>query len=169
MPGRFSTITVCFQRSVSLSATERARMSVMLPAEKGTTRVTLRLGKAAASDGACAQAPVTMPAAAATAATHLKRVLRSIDILPFSSLWGCRRGQRHGEQDARRAVAAVRHGARLTRGDAARIPGTERHLVGAVRDRHLAVENDVELLDGRRVQRRAAARQDVRQAEPEHV
>lgn len=44
MPGRFSTMTDWFQRSPSFSAIERARMSVMLPAENGTTRRTKRSG-----------------------------------------------------------------------------------------------------------------------------
>ena len=37
MPGRFSTMTCCFHLAASFSATERATMSVRLPAEKGTT------------------------------------------------------------------------------------------------------------------------------------
>jgi hypothetical protein len=36
-PGRFSTITCCFQMSASLSAMIRAWPSVLLPAENGTT------------------------------------------------------------------------------------------------------------------------------------
>ncbi len=43
-PGRFSTITCCFHRVLSLSASARARMSVMLPAENGTTIRTIWFG-----------------------------------------------------------------------------------------------------------------------------
>jgi hypothetical protein len=44
MPGRFSTRTCCFQRSPSFSAITRARMSVWLPAENGTTMRTIWFG-----------------------------------------------------------------------------------------------------------------------------
>ena len=44
MPGRFSTTTVCFHSLVSSSESTRARLSVLLPAENGTTMRTVWLG-----------------------------------------------------------------------------------------------------------------------------
>lgn len=44
MPGRFSTMTCCFHLAASFSATVRARMSVMLPPENGTTMRTSWVG-----------------------------------------------------------------------------------------------------------------------------
>src|SRR5215467_7094128 len=43
-PGRFSTMTCCFQGSESRSAMVRASKLLMLPAENGTTRRTVCLG-----------------------------------------------------------------------------------------------------------------------------
>ena len=43
-PGRFSTMTCCFHMPDSLSARMRARPSVMLPAENGTTIRTVWFG-----------------------------------------------------------------------------------------------------------------------------
>src|SRR5215475_8514695 len=56
MPGLFSTMTVCFQSDASLSAMPRARMSVLLPAEKGTTVFTVCVGQSEPG-AACANAP----------------------------------------------------------------------------------------------------------------
>ena len=44
IPGRFSTMTCWFHFVESFSASARARMSVMLPAEKGTTMRTISFG-----------------------------------------------------------------------------------------------------------------------------
>src|SRR5690349_8569591 len=44
-PGLFSTTTGCFQRSESLGASTRARMSMPVPVVNGTTRTTGREGK----------------------------------------------------------------------------------------------------------------------------
>src|SRR5579859_1747233 len=80
-----------------------------------------------------------------------------------------RRGQRHGEQDGRGLVARVAELPRLARREADRVPGAEdfRALRGCDRDR--AGEHDVMLLQRRGDEVGAAARQQVRDAEPQLV
>src|SRR5262245_39143327 len=79
MPGRFSTITCCFQSCESLSAMMRACASVLLPAENGTTMRTIWFGYCCADDG-CAMA------ASKAAAHRTRNFMNVISRLLFSNI-----------------------------------------------------------------------------------
>ena len=84
-PGRFSTSTSLLQRCCSFSATTRARTSVMLPAEKGTTRRTICSGYLAAS-WAPASATMATVAARTTRALATLRIRASLLISPSTAV-----------------------------------------------------------------------------------
>src|SRR5262249_564026 len=74
-PGRFATMTCWPNRFDSLSAKSRARMSMVVPAVKGTTTVIIR-------EGYCSCAAAGAPTAIAVASTAVAKFTGFIPLLP---------------------------------------------------------------------------------------